>query len=496
MNLSKSKLLAFRQCHRRLWLEVHRPELREDSDDAQAVMAAGNAVGEVARRLYDPANAGELIDIEAEGFDGALARSRNLLESHRGPVFEAGMVGGGALAFADVMLPTGEPTTPDWHMIEVKSAGSVKPYHRDDIAIQCFVARQAGVTVSGASIAHIDTSFVYPGQADYRGLLTEQDVTEEARSREDEVQAWIAQAHSIAMANESPTLQTGDQCSSPFDCGFRTHCESLEPRVEHPVSWLPRVSAKALKAKLAEPGVRSLDQVPDELLNAIQLRVKTQTLVGEPYFDKLAAAAEVSQIPLPALFLDFETIMFAVPVWAGTRPFQQIPFQYSLHRLNVDGALSHHAFLDLSGEDPSRRIAEDLVRECSGHTTIFAYNRSFEQTCLRKLAERFDDLREPLLAAADRVVDLLPIVQRHYYHPMQEGSWSLKAVLPALVPDLSYSVLDGVRDGGAAQAAYIEATRVDTTADRRLLLERQLLAYCHLDTLAMVKLREALLSAQ
>ena len=493
-SLSKSKLLAYRQCPKRLWLEVHRPDLRADSAATQASFAVGHDVGALARELYDPERTGTLIDVDKEGFRGALDRTRRLVASSTTPIFEAGFAAGGALAFADILLPDATQGHRGWRMVEIKASGSVKPYHHDDAAIQHFVATQAGAPLTRVAIGHIDTTWVYPGDGRYAGIFVEEDLTEEARSRAPEVRRWITDAQAIAAQLTCPVRGTGPHCTDPFECGFLGHCSEPEPTVAHPVRWLPRMQSAALLEYLAQPEVQSLDQVPDALLTERQLRVKEHTLAGTVYFDTAAAAAALARAPLPALFLDFETIAFAVPIWAGTRPYQQVPFQYSLHRQAADGSLGHHSFLDLTGDDPSRTIAEDLVRECGGDERVVAYNVSFERRCLEYLAERFDDLREPLLRIAARLFDLLPVVRDQYYHPMQEGSWGLKSVLPALVPDLSYAKLEGVRDGGAAPEAYAEAIHPDTLADRKAELERQLLAYCELDTLAMVRLREALLS--
>jgi len=179
-----------------------------------------------------------------------------------------------------------------------------------------------------------------------------------------------------------------------------------------------------------------------------------------------------------------------VPIWKGTRPYQQIPFQFSLHRLDEDGRLEHGAFLDLSGEDPSEALAQALVAQCGTEGPVYVYNAGFERRVIRELGERFPSLATSLHAINDRLVDLLPIAKAHFYHPSQHGSWSLKAVLPAACPDLSYDSLDGVADGGMAVDAFREAIASETTEKRRLEIKRELRAYCHLDTLAMVRLWE------
>lgn len=486
-NLSKSKLIAYRQCPKRLWLEVHRPELREDSAATQASFEVGNTVGDIARQLYDPAETGVLLDAQSEGFNAVFKRSMELLKSNQ-PIFEAGYAIEGALAFADVMLPGKQDGKRVWRMVEVKSSTGVKDYHRDDVAIQSFIARNAGVPLTSIALAHIDSKWVYHGDGDYRGLLKECDLTQEAFGRSGEVREWIAAAHEIAARDAEPEIGTGGQCGSPFACGFFDYCQSQEPQAEYPAHWLPSIRAKALKEHVAANPALDLRDTPDELLNELQRRVKECTLTGETWFDAKGAAAALKVHSLPAYFLDFETIQFAVPIWKGTRPYQMIPFQFSLHTLDRSSKLDAQAFLDLSGNDPSRSFAESLITACGKKGPIFVYNAGFEGARISELASRFRKLAPDLRAIRERLVDLLPITRDNYYHPSQHGSWSIKAVLPAVALDLSYEALEGVQHGGDAMDAYLEAIHPDTTPERKTEIDKQLLAYCGLDTFAMVRL--------
>ena len=485
--LSKSKLLAFRQCPKRLWLEIHRPELRADSTTAQARFDVGHQVGDIARALYDPKGKGALIDPQTEGFEPAFSRSLKLLETSQ-PIFEAGFRAEGALAFADVMLPTKRAGKSAWRMIEVKSSTSVKNYHRDDVAVQSFIAKAAGVPVVGISLAHIDNQWVYPGNQDYQGLLVENDLTDEAFGRAEEVQGWITEAQRTANKRVAPRIGTGKHCTDPYECGFLGHCQSEEPQAEYPIHWLPGQLRKGLRSHIEANGVTELHDVPDNLLSAPQQRVKAATLSGETYFDRDGAAQILAAHKLPAFFMDFETIQFAVPIWKGTRPYQQTPFQFSVHRLSRAGKLEHKAFLDLTGEDPSKAFAEALIDACGERGPIFVYNAGFETARISGLAERLPRVAKALLAINARVVDLLPVARNHYYHPSQEGSWSIKKVLPAACPDLRYDDLEGVKDGDMAMEAFLEALSPNTSASRKSEIERQLLAYCALDTYAMVRL--------
>lgn len=485
--LSKSKLLAFRQCPKRVWLEVHHPERREDSSGTQARFEAGHRVGDIARQLYDSAQQGTLIDLAKGGFDAAFSRTQELLGLTQ-PIFEAGFRTSEALAFADVMLPVKKAGKLTWKMVEVKSSTSVKDYHLDDAAIQTSIARSAGLALSGTSIACIDSSWTYPGGGEYAGLLSETDVTEQSFAREAEVCSWITDAHRVVASKKEPKVAMGKQCSDPFECGFRDYCQGLVPVAEQPIDQLPGRLGKALVLLIDSTGLTELRDIPDDLLNERQLRVKTAALSGKTYFDKAGAAQALEAHKLPAYFMDFETIQFVVPIWKGTRPYQQIPFQFSVHRLSCTGKLEHRPFLDVSGEDPSLAFAKALVESCGDTGPIFVYNAGFESSRIRELAERFPRQRMSLLSLIDRIVDLLPVARDHYYHPDQEGSWSIKAVLPAICPDLDYAELDGVQNGGMAMEVYSEAIDASTTPERKAEIERQLHAYCALDTLALVRL--------
>lgn len=485
-SLSKSKLLAFRQCAKRLWLEVHRADLIEWSDQAQAGFLVGHEVGEIARDLHDPKGKGVVFEPKVEGYDEVVTRTAALIDAQR-PLFEAGFNAGGARAYVDVLLPLRRKGQKVWRMVEVKSSSKVTDTHRDDVAIQAYIARVSGVNLDSVALAHINSQWVYPGGGDYQGLLKEVDLTDEAFGREEEVKDWIASAQTIVRKRKEPEIGVGRHCSEPYPCGFLDHCQRDAEEVEFPVTWLPGNKNNKLRNLIEVEGVSDLRQVPDEVLNPKQLRVKTHTLAGSVYFDADGAASALAQHKLPALFLDFETINFAVPIWKGTQPFQQIPFQFSLHRLSRKGKLTHEKFIDLSGQDPSRKFAEALIAVCGERGPVFVYS-SFESRLICELAKRFPRLARPLLAVNERLVDLLPIASDHYYHPEQQGSWSIKNVLPTIAPDLRYDELDGVHDGGVAMTAFREAVHPATAGARKGQIERQLLDYCRLDTEAMVRI--------
>ena len=485
--LSKSKLIAFKQCPKRLWLEVKKPSLKDDSG-SEAAFSRGHEVGELAQKVFDPDGTGTLIDVNEIGWGKVYDETARLLKLGNGPIFEAALKIDGAMAFADIMLPDRSSGELQWRMIEVKSSTRVKDYHRDDLTAQVYIARQLGIPLSFAGVAYIDTSFVYPGDGDYEGLFAIEDLTEETFERELEVKDWIAEAQATASEKAEPVIDMGPQCSSPFVCGFCGYCSQDLFQPDYRVSILPRLSPKRAE-DWEEIGIVELRDTPDDELNPIQLRVKQATLSGEPFFDAEGAANALGHPEgQPAYFLDFETVNMAIPIWAGTRPYEQLPFQFSVHCVRPNGEIFHEDFLDISGQDPRKRFIEELLDSCGEEGPIYVYNAGFEKGVIRGLAA-FDPARSTVLEALlPRVVDLLPIARKYYYHPAQEGSWGLKAVLPAIAPELSHGDLDEIQHGQAAAEAYNEAINLETTDERRTQIEQQLLEYCKLDTFATVKI--------
>jgi hypothetical protein len=487
--LSKSRLLAYRQCERRLWLEIHRRDLIEISAQQQARFDAGHRVGELARQLADPQGQGILFDAQQDGFEAVLRVSRQVL-SERRPLFEAGFAAQGGIVFVDLLLPD-EGTEGDgqgWRLVEVKSSGSVKPYHWDDLAVQVHVLRSAGVELTSAAVACLDTHWTYPGKGDYVGLLHYEEGLEAAAARSQEVQGWIDGGRAVAGKEAEPEVGMGEHCTTPFACPFTAHCGQGQPQAQHPVHWLPRVQRKVLKEFLRSSGVADMAEVPDELLNATQRRVKHATLSGLPWFDAEGARKALAPHAGTLRFLDFEAAARPVPVWAGSRPYQQVPFQFSLHTLHEDGRVEHEEFIDLSGEDPSGGFALYLVQVSGTSGPVFVYNAGFEGQVISSLAARFRNLEDSLRALRHRLVDLKPVTEQHYYHPSQQGKWGLKSVLPTLGGGEDHSQLEGVADGQMAVEAYLEATDPDTPPPRMKELRQQLLTYCWLDTWAMVRL--------
>lgn len=478
IRLSKSKLIAFRQCPKRMWLEIHRPNLRVDDDSAQRRFDAGYRIGELAQTQYPD---GILIAPD-NNLTLALMQTKELSEtSPRKVLFEATFQAEGILVRADLLIPT----QAGWHMVEVKSATQVKDYHLEDAAIQSWVAKKAGVTLTNTSLQVVDSKWTYPGGNQYSGLLKMQSVDAAISPLQAEVPKWLAAAQKTAGATE-PAVKTGKHCHKPFACGFHDYCDSFNAPIQFPISLLPNLH-HTKKAKYEAAGFLDLRKIPIEDLSAKQRKVLHATINNEVFFEPLTAA---EKMPLAGTryYLDFETIAFTVPIWEGTRPYQQVPFQWSCHIEQPDGALTHEMFLDLTGDDPSRAFAESMIRTLGTTGPIIVYNQAFEKARITDLAKRFADLAPTLMPLLSRVVDLLPLANTHYYHPNMQGSWSIKAVLPAIAPELDYANLEDVAGGTAAQDAYLEAIQPNTTSERKAKLENALRVYCHRDTEAMVRL--------
>lgn len=484
--LSKSKINAGLQCERRLWLETFRRDAMEVTAEAQAAFDTGNEVGEIARQLFGP---GVLIGHQ-DALDRAVAQTEELIAARpRLAVFEAAFRHSDVLVRADVL----KPVSRGYDLIEVKSATRVKDEYFNDCAIQAWVISNAGLPLRRIHVAHINNEYVYRGDGDYTGLLVTEDVTDAVRERLTQVPGWVKRFKQVLQGDE-PEIKTGAHCDTPYSCACFAYCRAQEPAgPKYPVDILPH--AGKLLLALQEEGYADLCKVPaSRLKNPRHLRIRAASISGQPFLDP-EAAKEISKLAFPRYYLDFETVSFAVPRWAGTRPYQQLPFQWSCHVERADGSLEAKMFLDLSGQPPMRAFAESMLDALGRRGPILVYNAPFEKGRIAELADMFPDLARPLQALLPRVVDLLPIAREHYYHPDMMGSWSIKKVIPTIAPDLDYAGLEDVASSGDAPLAYLEAIHPDTAASRRAELDQALRRYCANDTIAMVRLVQAFATA-
>lgn len=478
VRLSKSKYMAGRQCEKRLWLEIHRPDLIE-WDDAQTVrLSQGTAFGELARELLGP---GVLVDCGPD-MPAAIAQTSDLIQKPKPPrhVFEATLSHQNVLVRVDALRRKGA----SFEIIEVKSAGSVKEQYLDDCAVQAWVARGAGVDARRTWVAVADTSFVYTDEGNYAGLLRLEDVSDAVEERQADVPRHVRRFRKVLRADE-PDIRTGAHCTKPYECPFLSYCQAQEEAgPEFPLElWS---GSPKLVQRLTDAGYNDLRDVPiTEIPKGKHRRTLTAIHKGRavvtPELRRLLAA-----LPYPRRYLDFEAIQFTIPRWLGTRPFEHIPFQWSCHVEKAAGDVEARGFLDVSGVDPRRDLARSLIRTCGKRGPILVYGR-YESGCLSGLTRQFPDLGDALEAIRNRLVDLLPLMRDHYYHPRMGRSWSLKSVLPTVVPSLGYDDLGDVADGMAAQTAYLEAIEPATKPLRRRELKLALMRYCERDTWGLVE---------
>lgn len=473
--LSKSKLIAHLQCSKRLWLQTYRPDLQEVDMAQQARLDTGNTVGDLARQQYPHG-----VLIEGDSLRQALLDTASeLSKTPRRPVFEATFNADSVLVRNDLLLPEGE----GYHLAEVKSSTGVKDYHLQDVAIQAFVTERSGVLLDRISVMHIDNAFVYPGNGDYQGLFSMVDVTEEARRSQPAVPDWIEAAQKTLKGPE-PCVASGDQCHKPFECPFIKYCQPPTDPSVYPVEELPY--SGRLAAALRAEGFADIRDVPRQRLKSDRhLRIWKSLQKGKAVLDKSARDA-MAALSYPRYFLDFETITFAVPIWAGTRPYQQLPFQWSCHVESSTGEVTHREWLASGPHDPRLEFIETLLEVIGPSGTVLAYNAGFERKRLEELAADFPEYASALLMLMERIVDLLGIARDHYYHPEMRGSWSIKAVLPTIAPELNYNTL-AVANGGMAQDAFLRLLSPEASEAEKQQIRADLLTYCERDTYAMVR---------
>lgn len=487
--LSKTRYVSGQQCHLRLWNDQHQREVAEPvSASLQAIFDQGHAVGELATRRFP---GGVLVQEESWPIEEACARTAALMADPSVPaIFEAAFLHGGTLVRVDILERGARGR---WNLIEVKSTGSVKPVHLQDAALQAWVVRGAGVRLGSVSVCTLNTAYVYDGsKLDLEQLFTVHDVSEQAEELRPAVAKNVPVLLRVLGQEHPPAIEPGPHCNEPYDCPYLAHCTRDLVPVSHPITELPKLSAKKA-ALLSEHDIESIHDLhlaPEELeLTSLQERVRDSVTRGVEFIaPELGAALEEPTYPI--FYLDFETFGPAIPRYAGTKPFEPVPFQWSIHVEDQSGTVRHEEFLSESDGDPREALAEALLLAVGSSGSICSYS-FYENAVIRRLASALPKYRRRLTALLPRLWDLLPVVRQHYYHPDFRGSFSIKSVLPALVPGASYDEL-AVRDGMQAGLAYLAAITTEDAARKAELLAA-LRAYCRRDSLGMVEVRRALL---
>jgi predicted RecB family nuclease len=479
--LSKSRFMAGLQCHKRLYLELYAPDLAAETDAAtQARFDAGTEVGQVARQRFP---GGRLLAQDHKHHAAAEKQTRELVTDASVPaLYEAAFHHDDVAVRTDILV---RRRRRKFDLIEVKSTTGWKEQHVPDLAVQLYVLEGAGLQIDRTYLMHLNRDYVYVGgDYDLGALFTCADLTEQVRALQSDVATALSNMRQPLWAETPPPIATGRHCTSPYTCEFYDHCHTDQP--EHPIEHLPGLR-EPLVTQLADLGIVDMRDIPPDLtgLTALQVRARDVLQSGNRYHDPAIAEA-LGKVQFPVHFLDFETFAPALPVFVGTRPYQTIPFQWSDHVLSEDGQMIHHEFLHEGSDDPRRPFAESLLEVASAGGSVVVYS-SYEGTRLRELEALFPDLTPGLAQIRARLFDLLPVVRTHVYDEAFHGSFSIKAVLPALVPHLDYNDLE-IGGGLLASLAYEELRKPSTPANRTAELRANLLAYCRRDTEAMLEL--------
>ena len=483
--LSKSRYLSGLQCQKRLYWEVHRRDLlpTDVAPSQQAVFDAGNDVGALARRRHPE---GVLIDADHFHHREAVQATREAMADPAVPaIFEAAFSHEGVKIRADILVRNGDGS---WDIQEVKATTGVKDVHLPDLAVQVYVLEGCGVTIGRSGTLHLDRDYVLgDGGLDLGALFHFEELSGILDPHVAVVAANLAVFKGVLGQAAEPAISAGDHCCTPYECPFTYLC--VTPPGPYDLGQIPR-GAKVVSA-MAAIGVGDVRNVPSGTkMSALQQRVVASVAGGvEHVGGGLRAALEAVTFPL--LFLDFETFAPPVPRYVGTRVYQALPTQWSLHTLDREGGLQHREFLHHEDTDPRPAFAASLLAALGTSGSIVVYS-SYEATQIRALANAFPPRSAALLALLPRFVDLLSIVRQHYYHPAFGGSFSIKSVLPTLVPELAYSDL-AVQDGNTAAMMYGRMIHPDTSAEEAADIREALLRYCERDTLALVRVRQALL---
>lgn len=478
--LSKSRFVAGLQCTKRLYLETHHRDLATPPGPAlERIFASGHTVGELAQQRFP---GGILIDANYTETQRALVDTRKAIESGVPVLFEPAFVHQGVLVRVDVLQkrPDGR-----WDLIEVKSTTGVSDTHIADVAIQRYTCEGAGIDVASCSVMHLNRECRFP---DLSNLFVLEDVTVRAENAWPDVGPLVTEFAQILARAQAPDVPIGSHCTRPYECPFKAHCWRA---VHEPsVFTIPRLDRDKVD-RLVREGITSVSGLPDSFpLSTNQRRYVDLIKRDEPYIDRQAIADSLACLEFPLQFLDFETMAEPIPRLDGLGPYSMYPFQYSLHILTQDGDLEHREYLHPDASDSRSPLARRLLLDIGATGSIVAYNAGFEQRVIETLVTCVPDAAKALRALLPRFFDLLPIFRTSYLHPAFAGSASIKKVLPVLVPDLNYDNLS-VASGDVAQVVWWEMITTEEEPERRRRVE-SLTQYCALDTLAMVRIYQAL----
>ena len=480
IGLSKSKYCKGIQCPKILWMEKNKPEEAENILP-YTILSNGNRVGELAREYFGEYG---LVEYDKNVLNMCEA-TKQYLSAGSVNIAEASFTIDGLYCAVDILHKNGD----GWDIVEVKSSTHVSPIYIDDMAFQYYVLTNCGINVKSIYNMHIDNTYIFHDKLDIHDLFTLEDYTQICKAKYYEVAKNINSIRQEAGKAAEPTIDIGPHCNSPYECAYKGYCWKHIPYPS--IFDISRLAADK-KFEFYKQGIITFEDVVDKgvCLNPKQSRQVEAALYQKPdEINRRAIESFLSTISYPLYHLDFETFQTPIPEWEGCKPYEQIPFQYSLHIEYEDGRLEHKEFLAEAGKDPRRTLAERLCHDIPQNVCSLAYNMSFEKRIIRGLAALYPDLAMHLLNIHNNMKDLMsPFSQQAYYSDAMQGSYSIKYVLPALYPDnpeLDYSNLEQVHHGQEASSAYLDLCnqRTEEAAETR----KNLLKYCGLDTYAMVK---------
>lgn len=490
MYLSKSQFTKGLQCVKALWLKKYKKEALTPPDEAQmAIFESGNVVGDLACDLFP---GGKEIPFDRENMNSMAPLTKKYLDEGVKDIYEATFEFNGIFVMVDI-LHKGED---GWEIYEVKSSTLVKDVNIADAAIQYYALEGCGLNISKASIVHINNEYIRGKDLEIDKLFTIADVTDEVIEFQTTIPDILEHFEKILRdrVNE-PDIDIGMHCSSPYTCDAKDYCWNKQKKIpEYSIFDISRLNTKK-KFELYEEGIIEFDDIDslhhfsDSQRVQIDCEIDDKTIIDRDEIKNF-----VNNLTYPLYHLDFETFQQVIPQYEGLKPYQQIPSQFSLHIEYGNGGLDHKEFLAVAGSDPRRALAEKLVEDIPKDVMLLAYNKGFEKGVIKRLAEIYPDISDHLMAIHDNIKDLMtPFQRKFYYTPSMKGSYSIKKVMPALVPDMvnAYKELEVVHDGGEAMNIYagLHLIKDDAEVTR---IRNGLLEYCKLDTLAMVKILERL----
>ncbi|NCN05094.1 MAG: DUF2779 domain-containing protein [Spirochaetales bacterium] len=482
LRLSKSKYLSGMQCKKKLWLQFYKPDQAEPPSPAlQRIFDQGTAIGELAQKSYPD---GQLISATYYEIPKALEQTKQALQAGIVNLFEPAFVFAHTLVRVDILHRNPDST---FDIIEVKSTSSTHTEHIWDLAVQTSVLEGSGLSINRTILMHLDRACKYP---DLSNLFAQTDLTREVREHLKVVPDHLKQFNELIHLETEPSIPIGSHCNRPYSCPFQSYCFKQASVPTPSIFNIPRLPAVTLD-NLASASIFALQDIPETIsLSESQRRFLTLYLEGKKEIHTEAIKAQLTSLNYPLYFLDFETDAPALPWLEGLGPYQKFPFQYSLHILESSGGLTHKEYLHTEPTDPRIPLSTELLNDIGPDGTIIAYNASFEKSVITSLASYIPDLSHHLLSLIPRFWDLLDIFRNHYFDSAFNGSNSIKSVLPVLCPDLSYKTLD-IQDGSSAQVTWLE---IISTKDeeKKTALSSGLHFYCHLDTLAMVRIYQYL----